>query len=178
MHNEKNLTEKEQIEKATAEAFIPLYNKLMRASFKIVEHSDAPDFRCVDSQNNELKLEITLTEDRPKDIAALCGRSDHRSLESLKEHLRKVKEGKAHPLQRVSCLSGNVMAMAVDRIKKKMNKDYGKNTALVVGDTSGCNWDWDMEIEGIGNSLDLSRNPYDKGIWIISKDKTNIFRID
>jgi hypothetical protein len=68
--------------------------------------------------------------------------------------------------------------MVVDRVKKKMNKDYGKNTALVVGDTSGCNWDWDTVIEDIRNFLDLSRNPYDKGIWIISMDKTNIFRID
>ena len=178
MKNRDFLTEKEQDERDIAEGFIKYYNMLKGSSYQIVEHSDAPDFRCVDFQKNMLNLEITQTEDRPKDIAAYHGRSNHRSIEALKEHNAKVKEGKANPLERVSCLSGNVMVTIVDRIKKKMNKDYGKNTALVVGDTSGCNWDWDMEIEDIGNSLDLSRNPYDKGIWIISKDKTNIFRID
>ncbi|MEW6388210.1 MAG: hypothetical protein AB1491_11905 [Thermodesulfobacteriota bacterium] len=172
------LSEKEKIEKATAEAFIKLYNEMMGTSFRIIEHSDAPDFQCSDSQNNELKLEITLTEDLPKDIAALCGRSNHRSIEALKDHMAKVKEGKAHPLERVSSFPGNVTETLVHRIRKKLNKDYGRNTALVIRDTSPLDWDWSMVIDSVKQSLDLSRNPFDKGIWIVSYDKDRIFLLN
>jgi len=51
----------------------------MRTTYKIVDHSDAPDIRCVDSDGNKLNLEITMTEDQPGDIQALLGRSDHRN---------------------------------------------------------------------------------------------------
>jgi hypothetical protein len=37
------LNEKEAIERATADAFITLYNTEMGTSFSIVEYSDAPD---------------------------------------------------------------------------------------------------------------------------------------
>jgi len=42
------LNEKEAIERATADAFIELYNRKMGTSFSIIDHSDAPDIRCVD----------------------------------------------------------------------------------------------------------------------------------
>jgi len=176
MKRKDSLTEKEQIEIATAIAFIKYYNKLMKTSYKIVEHSDAPDIRCLDPQNNQLKLEITLTEDRPKDIAALLGRSNHRSIEAFREHMAKVREGKAHPLAWVSCPS-LAIEMIVNRIKKKLGKDYGDNTALVIGDSSPFDWDWSDYIDAVKKSLDLSQNPYDEGIWIVSKDKKRVFRI-
>jgi hypothetical protein len=80
MKNRDFLTEKERDEREIADGFIKYYNILNGTSYQIIEHSDAPDFRCVDLQNNELKIEITQTEDRPKDIAARHGRSGHRSL--------------------------------------------------------------------------------------------------
>ncbi|MEW6658082.1 MAG: hypothetical protein AB1424_05450 [Thermodesulfobacteriota bacterium] len=172
-----HLSEKEEIEKATGEAFIRLYNEKMGTSFRILEHSDAPDFRCLDSMNNPFNFDVTLTEDLPKDIAALCGRSNHRDIDGLKEHMAKVKEGKAHPLERVSSFNGNVTETLINRISKKLNMRYGKNTALVVRDTSRLEWDWSMAIEYIKKALDLSHNTFDKGIWVISNSKDNIFRI-
>lgn len=174
---EATLNEKETIEKATADAFIEIYNREMGTSFSIVEYSDAPDIRCKDLNGNILNLEVTLTEDRPKDIQAALGRSDHRSIEALREHLADVKAGKANPLQRVSCLQGNVIDMIVDRIRPKLQRDYGPNIALVIRDSSPVCWDWDLVMDQIKDMLNLQRNPFDKGIWIISFRKDRVFRL-
>lgn len=171
------MNEKEAIEKETADAFIELHNTEMGTSFSIVEYSDAPDIRCIDSEGNTFNFEVTLTEDRPKDIQATLGRSDHRSIEALKKHLADVKAGKAHPLDRVSCLQGNVTEIIVSRIQPKLMKDYGDNAALVIRDVSPVGWDWDMVIDQIKSQLSLDRNPFDKGIWIITSRKDKIYRI-
>ncbi len=171
------MNEKEAIQKETADAFIELYNAEMGTSFSIVEYLDAPDIRCIDSEGNTFNFEVTLTEDRPKDIQAALGRSDHRSIEALEKHLADVKAGKAHPLDRVSCLQGNVTEMIVSRIQPKLKKDYGGNTALVIRDASPVGWDWDMVIDQIKSQLSLDRNPFDKGIWIITFRKDKIYRI-
>jgi hypothetical protein len=126
------LSEKKDIEKATAEGFIKLYNAKMRTTYRIIDHSDSPDTLCVNSDGNKLNLEITMTEDRPGDIKALLGRSDHRNIEALKAHRAKVEAGKASSLELISCLQGNLISMLVRRIQAKLNNDYGKNTALVV----------------------------------------------
>jgi hypothetical protein len=102
------MKEKEEIERAIAGPFISLYNTEMNTAFEIVEHSDAPDVRCRDSRGDTLNIEITLTEDQPRDVQALLGRSNHRSLEALEKHLSDVSGGKANPLDGVSCLQGNV----------------------------------------------------------------------
>ena len=171
------MNEKEAIEKATADAFIKLYNSETGSSFSIIEYLDAPDIRCRDIEGKQFNFEITLTEDRLKDIQANLGRSDHRSLESLRKHLAEVKAGKANPLERVSCLQGNVTAMIVGRIKPKLKKDYGDNVALVIRDVSPIGWDWDMVIDQIKSQLNLERNPFDRGIWIITYQKDKIYRI-
>ncbi len=171
------MNEKKAIEKETADAFIKLYNAEMGKSFSIVKHSDNPDLRCIDSEGNTFNFEVTLTEDRPKDIQAALGRSDHRSIEALKKHLADIKAGKAHPLDSVSCLQGNVVKMIVSRIQSKLKKDYGANTALVIRDASPLGWDWDMVIDQIKSQLSLDRNPYDKGIWIITLWKDKIYRV-
>lgn len=171
------MTEKRKIEEMTAAAFLALYNAKMGTSYEIHEHGDAPDIRCTDSQGNKLNLEITLTEDQPGDIPALLGRSSARSMEALKEHLAKVKAGKADPLERVGVLAGNVSAIIIDRIQKKLKKDYGPNTALVVRSASGITWDWDLVVDDLRELLPLQRNPFDKGIWILSAAKDQIFRI-
>jgi len=162
------MNEKEAIEKATADAFIELYNREMGTSFSIVEYSDAPDIRCRDLDGNILSFEITLTEDQPKDIQAALGRSNHRNIEALREHMANVKAGKANPLERVSCLQGNVSEMIVKKILPKLKKDYGSNVALVIRDSSPVCWDWDLVVHPIKLMLNLQRNPFHNGIWIIS----------
>lgn len=94
------MDEKKAIEKATAEGFLKLFNGHFRTDFAIVELGDAPDVRCRDSRSNELNLEITLTEDRARDIQAALGRSNHKSIEALMLHNEKnsSREGKA-PVQ-------------------------------------------------------------------------------
>ena len=171
------MNEKEKIEKATADTFIKLYNGKTNSSFSIVKYSDAPDIRCKDRNNEQFNFEITLTEDRPKDIQARLGRSNHKSKESLEKHLIEVKSGKAHPLDRVSCLNGNVKEVIISRITKKLNKDYGDNVALVIRDSSPMEWEWDEIKNDIVSKLDLERNPFDKGIWIITLSKDKIYRI-
>ena len=146
-------------------------------SFFIVEYSDAPDVRCKNAEGNTFNFEITLTEDRLRDIQATLGRSNHRSLESLKKHLADVKAGKTDPHERASCLQGNVAGMIVSRINPKLKKDYGPDVALVIRDSSPVSWDWEMVLDQIKNMLNLKRNPFDKGIWIISFGKDRIFRI-
>ncbi len=171
------MNEKEAIEKATADAFVELYNSKMGTSFSIVEYSDSPDIRCKDKYGNILNLEITLTEDRPKDIQAALGRSDHRSVNSLKQHLKEVKAGRSNPLDRASCLQGNVKRMIVSRIQSKLKKDYGSNVALVIRDSSPLDWAWDAVTDEIVDHLNLDQNPFDKGIWLISYSKNRIYRI-
>lgn len=170
-------TEKKLIERNTAEAFLKLYNAEMGSSYEIVEHSDAPDFLCCDKDGRELRLEITLTEDRSGDIQALLGRSDARSLEHLERHLTAVKRGEERIFDSVSCLKGNVYQMARDRIQPKLTKDYGRNAALVVRDTSGVTWSWETVIADIASSLDLTTNPFDKGIWLMSLASNKISRV-
>ena len=171
------MTEKEAIERETADRFLDLYNSQMGASFTIVKHSDAPDFYCEDKEGYELKLEITLTEDRQGDIQALVGRSDKRSPEALKRHLEAVKRGEESIFESVSCLQDNVYRMAKARIQPKLDKDYGPNTALVVRDTSGVNWSWEDVLDDLKASLDLSHNPFDRGIWLISFVSSKVFRV-
>jgi hypothetical protein len=173
-----SLNEKEAIEKATADAFIELYNLEMGTSFSIIEYSDAPDIRCRDLNGSIFNFEITLTEDREKDIAAALGRSDHRSIGALRKHLDEVKAGKANPLDRVSCLQGNVTQMIVSRILPKLKKDYGSNVGLVIRDSSPVSWDWALVMEDIKHLLKSHRNPFDMGIWIISFRKDKIYRIN
>jgi hypothetical protein len=158
------VTEKEKIEKATAEAFVELYNNSSRTSFRIVEYADSPDVRCEDSFGNKLAFEITMTEDRVGDIQARLGRSNQRDPEALRKRLG-------------SSLAGNVSAIAAQRIQAKLNKDYGSNVALVVRDTSGVPWDWDLAIDEIVSLLNLDHNPFDCGIWIVSSSKDQLFRI-
>lgn len=171
------MNEKAAIEKSTADAFVGLYNGEMGTSFSIIEYSDAPDIRCKDPKGNKFNFEITLTEDRPKDIQASLGRSSHRSLEATRQHLADVRAGKANPLERLSCLQGNVTEMIVERIRPKLQKDYGSNVALVIRDSSPVCWDWDLVADEIKSMLDLNRNPFAKGIWIISFRKDKIFRV-
>lgn len=171
------MNETKAIERATADAFITLYNAEQGTDYAPVEYSDAPDVRCADSKGNLFNLEITMTEDRPGDIKARLGRSENRSFEALKAHIEKVRAGLANPLERVSCLNTDVSSNLIQRIRAKMNKRYGYNTALVVRDTSGIDWDWDLVSDDIRQRIGDVQSPFDKGIWIVPATKDRIFRI-
>ena len=67
--------------------------------------------------------------------------------------------------------------MIVSRILPKFQKDYGSNVALVIRDASPVCWDWDLVVDQIRDMLNLPRNPFDKGICLISFRKDRIFRL-
>ena len=169
------MSEKAQIERATAEGFIKLYNEIMDTDYRLLEMSDAPDARFQASTGEILNLEITLTEDDPGDIQAALGRSDKRSPEALREHHARVDAGE----EKLKTYSpeGNVGENAIKRIRSKMSKRYGSNTALVVRDTSGVDWNWDWVAEKIKAEIEPGTSPFDRGIWIISNSKGRLFRI-
>lgn len=169
------MSEKHTIERGTADGFLVLYNRCFRTDFRIVKIADAPDVRCADSHGSTLNLEITTTEDRPGDIKALLGRSNGRSLEALRAQGKRVDRGD-EPDQFV-CLTEGVSDNLVERLKSKMKSDYGPDTALVVRDSSGVDWDWDDVIPAIRSRLDLSKNPFSRGIWLLSRVKDRLFRI-
>jgi hypothetical protein len=67
--------------------------------------------------------------------------------------------------------------MSMSRMWPKFRKDYGPNVGLVIRDSSPVGWDWELVAGQIVGLLDLKRNPFDKGIWIISDAKDRIFRL-
>lgn len=155
-------TEKGKIEKASAEKFLLAYNTYSKTAFEIKALSDSPDIVCEDKNGNQLKLEITLTEDQDNDIKASLGRSEHRSI----EYIRKNGMGPA------SALSGNVMDNAYNRILEKMSKDYGVGVALVVRDVSPLEWDWNICIRQLSEKLKNVSNPFDKGVWVLTTTRS------
>ncbi len=80
-------------------------------------------------------------------------------------------------MDRISCLQGDVCDMIIGRIEPKLKKDYGPNAALVIRDTSRLDWDWALVADQIKRNLCIKRNPFDRGIWIISNSKDKIFRL-
>jgi hypothetical protein len=126
--NWENLSEKQRIELHTADKFLSHFNKKFGVPFKIIDLGDAPDVTC-QSGKETLFLEITLSQDVENDIPALLGRSDSRSPE-------KVSKRNGYSLEYVT---GNV----IKAIRKKINKSYGMNVALIVQHVSGIDWDWE-----------------------------------
>lgn len=172
-----HLEEKKAIERATAEAFLLLYNQQKGTSYQIVQHEDSPDIIAQNRDGQTLQLEIVLTEDRRGDIPASLGRSSGRTVQALKRNLRNNRAGIAALTTSASVLGCNVLDSLMRRLSDKFLKRYGPNTALVVRDTSGVDWDWDVVVEPIGKKLERLSNPFDRGVWIINKSKDRIFRI-
>ena len=168
------MTEKQRIEFGTADGFLQLYNAHFGTSYEIVAEADAPDIRCVDANGRKLNIEVTTTEDSPGDIPALLGRSDKRSIESLAENNRAVRSGLVSPRFTSAHDAAKVLA---SRIDAKLRKDYGNGCALVVRDTSGCDWEWDLMANDVVAMCELKSNPFDKGIWVISRTKDKLFEI-
>lgn len=171
-------TEKQAIERATAEGFLALYNAQESTDYcvkKIAGHRESPDVYCVNSNGKELFIEITATEDNPKDISALLGRSDHKDLDELQNLLRRG-EMQTVKIQN-SQLEGNVLGILIKRLSKKFEKSYGLNVALVVRGTSGVNWDWDLILPTVRQIFCGKRNPYERGVWLLSFNNTQLTRI-
>jgi hypothetical protein len=158
------LSEDQNIEKDTAERFLHHYNDLNDSAYAVVRLSEAPDVICRDSDGAELNLEITLTEDRDMDIAAALGRSPSRSIGNLK------------PGSGV-CLQEEVLDKLVKTIAAKLTKDYGPNAALIVRSVSGVDWSWGSIAPQLRERIDLTRNPFDSGIWLLNLDGSELFRL-
>jgi hypothetical protein len=160
------MNEKENIEYYTALEFLKLYNKEYNTSYRIDKCTDAPDILCVDDNENILKLEITLAEDKDKDIKALLGHSDHKSIDKAKFNS-----------QEITLFDRDVLPRIIKRIKKKLLKDYGNNTALVIKHTSPLPWKFKWHIDDIRESISSIKDNYDKGIWIINLEGNKLYRI-
>ena len=170
-------SEKQKIELATAEGFFSLYNTQHNASYTVTHvagDGEVPDVFAKDNAGNVFNLEITLTEDRIGDVAARLGRNDSRSLEELKRHLKAVRIGKER--LRNTSLQGNALPVLLQRIDKKLIKRYGRNTALVIRDTSPL-WDWEQVLPAIQGHLKSKTVPFDLGIWLLAFDKKSVVQI-
>lgn len=169
--------ETQKIEFATAEGFFALYNARHQSSFavtRIAGHGEVPDVFAKDDDGNEFNLEITLTEDRPGNIAAALGRSDALSIDSLKRHVEAVRAGKEQP--RITSLQDNALPMLLQRIDKKLNMRYGRNTALVIRSTC-IQWDWEQALPTIQAYLNGKTIPFDLGIWLLAFNKESVVQV-
>jgi len=158
------MTEKKAMERATAEAFLALYNNKMSTSFEIKEYSEAPDVRCEDSNGSKLNLEITSTEDFP----------------STKDVPGDIQV--AYRDNKVPCFRGphDACNTLFQRICAKATKDYGQNVAVVIQNFSPLMWEREIAKgikEKFSNPLKKLNLPFDKGIWLISYGRDEIFPI-
>jgi hypothetical protein len=155
------MNEKEKIEKATVDAFVEMFNQREKEDYVVVKYSDAPDAICKNSSGQIMRVEVTLTGDRPGDLPWTLGR--------LKERPGKSRIG--------SCLGGNVLNQLIRRLDDKIQKRYGEKTALVVRDSSGVDWDWEHIADDVQRLIEDRSNPYDMGIWVVNRTKTRLHRL-
>ena len=174
---EMTLSEKQRIERASAQAFLDLFNAEFGEDYEIVEHDDAPDFRCLNSAGARLNIETTITEDRHGDAAVLLGRPPPPSIDELTDSLRDELAAGGDLVKQL-CSEEASIDNLVERIRHKMRNDYGPNAALVVRDISPLDWEWDQLAAAVRQRLDLSTNPFDGGIWVLYRWKQAIVRID
>jgi hypothetical protein len=157
------LNEKQAIEKATAEKFLSMYNEHFKSNFRIEKLFDSPDVICRDLNTGEtLGLEITLLEDVLGDVGWALGR------------LKLPQPTSGLPARSFDL---DTLPRLIHSIIKKRHKDYGSNVALVIRQVSRVPWDFEFELDKIRSMIKLLKNPYDKGIWILSITG-EIFRID
>lgn len=153
--------EKQRIEKATVDAFVLLFNISQRQDYAILQYGDAPDAKCRNSSRQVMQVEVTLTEDNPGDLAWSLGKTEKRPPRYWFGN----------------CLQRNVLNQLLGRLDDKILKRYGKDTALVIRDSSGVDWDWEYVAEEIRSALEQRFNPYDMGIWILNRTRSRLFRL-
>ena len=108
-----------------------------------------------------MQVEVTLTEDNPNDLAWSLGRQDKRP--------NRTPSG--------NCLQRNVLNQLINRLDDKNLKRYGKDTALVIRDSSGVDWNWEYVAEEIRYIMGQRFDPYDMGIWILNRTKSQLIRL-
>lgn len=156
------LSQKQQIEKATAEIFLPIYDKMHGTNFSVVELGDTPDVTCRDPETGQmLYLEIGLIEDLKGEIA---------------DELKRGKEaGPTEYLTPVRSLYDDAVPNYRKVIEKKMQSVYGKETALVLRQVSPI-WgpdDWKiLAHKYLSDLLPGSEAKFGAGIWVICTDST------
>jgi hypothetical protein len=150
------MNEKEQIQKATVDAFVELFNACEKQDFVVEQYGDAPDATCTNSAGKIMQVEVTLTEDRPGDLPWILGRFNERPCKS----------------RTGSHLQGNVLQQLAKRLDDKATKRYGKGTALVIRDSSGVDWDWEDVSDEVKRLLKDKANPFDMGIWVVNRENT------
>ena len=159
------MNDKELVEKATIDAFVALHNQKYGTAYAVSEYGDnggdRPDAVCVTANGELFYTEITLTEDRPGDIPWMLGRTDSRPHQGITG----------------SCLQDNVLAELTKRLTKKTSMRYGGQTALVIRDTSGVDWDWEDVRLQVQDLLQKTGNPFCLGIWVVNRAKTRLCRI-
>lgn len=161
---DEQLTEKQKIEKATAEKFLDLYNKRCSTNFRIVELGDTPDVKCKDqSTGEELFLEITLLEDWEGDIQALLGRGQRRTTSSNTG------------LSAIS-FEQDTLAKLKKCLENKLTANYGPNTALVIRQVSilWSGQSYQRYSKQILSEVFRGREGnYEAGVWILCRDATS-----
>jgi hypothetical protein len=96
------------------------------------------------------------------------------SLDALRDLLDKVKTGRAKmPINR---LDGNVLQILIERLRRKFEKRYGPNVALVVREAGGP-WDWEHVLPVVRDTFSDSTIPFDRGVWLLSHAKDHLTRV-
>ena len=148
---------RKKIERASASLFLNLYNERFHKNIEIIELRDSPDIYCKDLKTyEEMYLEITLIEDLKGEIAYMLGRGQKPISPVTGSSVRSFFD--------------DVVPILIDRIKDKTQSYYGKNTALVIRQTSPL-WEpkeWKIVKDKIISTVgSISERNYGKGIWII-----------
>jgi len=153
-----HLSIKQQIEKATAEIFLKLFNNHFKTVYQITSLSDSPDIKCIDKNTNlTLNLEITLLEDINGEIGYLLG---------------KGKKPFISPNTGLPCtsFSDDSIPKLEKRLDEKGDVNYGQRTALVIRQTSPL-WfaeDWASHRSKMDNkTINNLKLNYEAGVWII-----------
>lgn len=154
-------TVKQRIEKATVDAFVPLFNISQGQDYAVLQYGDAPDAKCRNGSGQIMQVEITLTEDNPGDLAWSFGKPETRP----------------PSYWHGNCLQRNVLDQLRRRLDAKILKRYGARTALVIRDSSSADWDWEYVADEIRCALKQRLNPYDMGIWILNRAISRLFRL-
>lgn len=150
---------KKQIEKATAERFLAVFNRRFGTAFRVTQLAETPDVRCQDSSTGKrLYLEVTLLEDWEGDIQSILSGDE----QTVMSPIISFEED------------------ALPRLKKRLNKkllaSYGPDTALVIRQVSPL-WsatDWRRYVRLIGDEvLEGREKNYGAGIWLLCNDTTS-----
>lgn len=163
MKNKNELSEKQLIEKATAELFLKIYNAKFGTSFQIQELSDTPDVVCFDEKRKKiLNLEISLLEDLPGDVGYQLGRGREPNSPTTGTTVKSFYDDSLKQLQK--------------SLENKLRSSYDSNTALVHRQESPL-WkpkEWEVVAHRFRNGvLSDNENNYGQGIWIICTDNSN-----